>query len=141
MAISKDDMRKLQVLQNKTLRLITGEDYNTPTATLLKLTKMMSVHQLVACQVFKIKQAKLPKYHYDRLFPEVVLDQQIGTRCQESTITRVEFDLSLARSSFFYQGSQIWRTLPSSITTATKLSQFKKLCRIWVINNVSIKTM
>ena len=57
MAIAKEDMKKLQVLQNKTLRLITGHDYTTSTATLLETTKMMSVHQLVAyhtaCQIFK----------------------------------------------------------------------------------------
>ena len=34
--ISKKAMKKLQVLQNKALRLLSGLDYSTPTETLLK---------------------------------------------------------------------------------------------------------
>ena len=141
MAINKEDMRKLQVLQNRTLRLITGMDYNTPTSILLKTTNLMSAHQMVvyhtACQIFKIKQSKLPQYHYDRLFPEVIDDQQTDTRC--NNIARIDFNLSLARSSFFYQGSQIWKALPNNITSAPKLKTFKKLCNAWVLKNVPIK--
>ena len=67
-------MRKLQVCQNKVLRLLTGKDYETPTADLLDLCNELSVHQLVAyhsaCQVFKVSKSQLPNYHYKRLFME-----------------------------------------------------------------------
>ena len=55
--ISKEDMRRLQVLQNKAMRLITKCDRWTPTSTLLGKTSFLSVHQLgayhTALQVFK----------------------------------------------------------------------------------------
>ena len=47
-SLTKDDLRKLQVLQNKCLRLITNCDYKTPTETLLQRTNMLSVNQLTA---------------------------------------------------------------------------------------------
>ena len=63
MSISKDSMRKLQVLQNKCMRLISGMERNTPTATLLTKTNMLSVHQTVAhqaaLQVFNVLEMKL----------------------------------------------------------------------------------
>ena len=142
MAISKNEMNKLQVLQNKTLRLISGLDYYTPTSVLLETTKMLSVHQMVAyhiaCLVFKINHTKLPSYHYNRLFPKITQFQQIERRCQDKEIARIEFDLSLARSSFFYQGSQLWKTLPPEITNAKTVENFKSLCKPWILNNISI---
>ena len=47
-SISKEAMRKLQVCQNKIMRLISGLDYLTPTNVLLEHTNQLSVHQLVA---------------------------------------------------------------------------------------------
>ena len=57
-SITKHEMRKLQVMQNKVMRLMTGLDYNSSTVNLLKSSNQLSVHQLVAyhtlCQTHKI---------------------------------------------------------------------------------------
>ena len=87
-SITKEAMRKLQVCQNKCLRLITGHDYNTSTKTLLEDSKQLSIHQLVAyhsvCQVYSIYRSKLPTYHYNWLFkPDQILDGNIRTRGTE----------------------------------------------------------
>ena len=67
-SLTKDDVRKLQVLQNKCLRIITNSDYRTPTLSLLQKTNTLSVHQMMAhlslSQVFSIYKSKLPTYHY-----------------------------------------------------------------------------
>ena len=59
MIISKYQMQKLQILQNKTLRLIFSLDYETPTKVLLESCNQLGVHQIVAyqtaCHVLKIK--------------------------------------------------------------------------------------
>ena len=47
-SITKNDMKRLQVLQNKTMRMETGLDYKTPTAELLRRTRKLSVHQMIA---------------------------------------------------------------------------------------------
>ena len=48
-ALTKEDARKLQVLQNKVLRLKSGNfDLNVPTSVLLEATGDLSVQQLGA---------------------------------------------------------------------------------------------
>ena len=71
-SMSKEDMRKLQVVQNVELRLLLGKPRDTPVTSLLSEAKQLSVHQLVAyhtaAQTFKIYRNKEPTYHYSRLF-------------------------------------------------------------------------
>ena len=111
-------MRKLQVCQNKVLRLLTGKDYETPTSVLVSECNELSVHQLVAyhsaCEVYKISKSKLPTYHYKRLFDENEDDK------------KVDFDLAIGKSNFFYQSSKIWSGLPTEIKQARNLYTFKR---------------
>ena len=73
MAITKEDMRKLQVIQNKALRLLKWMPRETPVSTLLSVNKELSVHQSVAyhtgVQMYKVSTTtSQPTYHYARLF-------------------------------------------------------------------------
>ena len=138
-SLTKEDVRKLQVLQNKCLRLLTKCDYRTPTATLIDKTNMLSVHQLTAhlslAQVYNIHQTKLPTYHYERLF-----QPSPPTRSAASLpAKRTEFRLSLARTSFFYQSSRLWTALPQQIKQAANKHQFKKKSKTWVKENIPVK--
>ena len=98
-SISKKDMRRLQSLQNKTLRLQSGLNRYTPTETLMSATKSLSVHQLAAkcclVQTYNIQKNKKPSYHYDRLFPE------------DGIPARVDYEKALCRGGFFYQSSHL----------------------------------
>ena len=71
-SLTKEDVRKLQVLQNKCMRLMTDSDYKTPTRVLLAQTNLLSVHQQMAhvslSQVYNIRKTKLATYHYKRIF-------------------------------------------------------------------------
>ena len=108
-SITKEDMRKLQVLQNTALRILLRKPRETPVISLLKESRQMSVHQLVAYhtanQAFKIQRNREPRYHHARLFEN-------GTHQQTRSETRVDFDLSLSKNSFFYQAAHLWRCLP-----------------------------
>ena len=63
---TKEDNRKLQVLQNSVMRLLTDSKRETPTADLLKLTNSLSIQQMVAVQtlsmVHKIINTSKPVY-------------------------------------------------------------------------------
>ena len=66
-AFTKDDCRRLQVLQNKTQIIITGiRELNTPTDVLLRPTDSLSVHQLGAYHsvttAFKVIHSGKPEY-------------------------------------------------------------------------------
>lgn len=138
-AITKEDMRKLQVIQNKALRLHRWMPRETPTCTLLSVSKELSVHQLVAyhtgVQAYKVNTTRQPTYHYNRLFED--MEPNVNTR--SSYERRVEFKLSLARTSFFYQSSRIWSELPTTIKTAKTLETFKRAMKTWVRARISIK--
>ena len=142
-SITKEAMRKLQVCQNKCLRLITGLDYNTSTKTLLDESKQLSVSQLVAyhsvCQVYRIKKSKLPAYHYKRLFKSPISEQNTRTRGTEKPNKIIDFDLSLARGSFFYQSSRLWDLLPNNIKEAKTIHMFKRKSKVWIKGNISVR--
>ena len=119
-------------------------EYDTPISTLLKECNQLSVHQLIvyhtANQVYKISSTKLPKYHYNRLFYEDHEKQDLAnTRASDINMKRIDFDLSLARGSFFYQGSRMWTLLPPNIRNSPNLRKFKSNCKKWIQNNVKIR--
>ena len=119
-------------------------DYDTPVPTLLKVCNELSVHQLIAyhtvCQVYKIQRTKEPMYHYNRLFGDQSEKQnRTKIRGSEMSAKQIEFDLSLARGSFFYQGSRIWNLLPHNIKISKNLRKFKINCKKLIKNYISIK--
>ena len=59
-SISKKDMRRLQSLQNKTLRLQSGLNRYTPTETLMSATNSLSVHQLARVCTVTFKHLPQP---------------------------------------------------------------------------------
>ena len=62
-----------------------------------------------------------------------------GNRSLTNDSTRVDFDVSLGRSSFFYRGSRIWSALPLHIRMAPNLQSFKSKCKRWIMANITIR--
>ena len=133
-AISKEDMRKLQVLQNTVMRLMTGLDVRTSTADLCNRSNLLSVHQLVAYhsvnQVYKIYHTQRPAYHYDRLFS---VDRR------RNNAMRIDFNLSLGRTSFFYYASRLWNNLPVELRMCASYDAFKFGSRMWIRDNIQVR--
>ena len=133
-------MKHLQVLQNKIMRIQTGDDVGIRIRVLLDKSRQLSVQQMVAyqtaVQVYNISRNMEPRYHYDRLFGPVDSGSSIQTR--QGNQKRVNFNLSLARGSFFYQGSRIWAALPWNIRSVQNTKIFKRKCRKWIIRNINI---
>ena len=140
---NKEDMRKMQVLQNPVMRIMSRGRYDTPTSTLLESTNQLSIHQLVAYhsanQIYNIQRNQFPKYHYNRLFGAMGQGGDMETRSRMNIESRVDFRTSLARGSFFYQGSRVWNALPATIKTSRNIESFKKHTRAWTKTNISIR--
>ena len=147
MSITKDEMRKLQVMHNKCMRMMTGLDRYSSTADLLKKSNMLSAHQTVAhqsaVQLFNVLKNRAPAYHYQRLFPQLHHDtgqiENMEVRSVTNLNSRVDFSGALGQSSYFYQSSRIWCTLPMSMKTADTVQTFKNRCKSWVKMNITIK--
>ena len=135
-------MRKLQVLQNSSMRLLLKKGYETPTSVLLEESKSLSVNQLVAMnmlnQVWKIRNCHQPAYHYERLFGRLE-GSSASTRSIASQETSINFSLSQGRGSFFYQAAILWNNIPPGVKTSSTKQQFKSRIKPWVLRSIPIK--
>ena len=133
---TKEDNRKLQVLQNQVSRL--QLDYhdqersrrrkqNMSTKELLEKTGDLSVHQLGAqstlIMVKKIITSKKPSYLSDRL----ITTQPLNNRSGLATMTT---SLNLKKSSFLYRGIKLFNQLPEENRKATEITEFKDMSPI-----------
>ena len=137
-SLTLEDNRKLQVLQNRVMRLATGLPWDSHVTTLLEKSGQLSVQQLTAyhsiLQVYKTKVSKQPGYLYSKLFPNAVANTT--TRGQTTGNVRIENNLSLARSSFFYRASKLWNSLPPDMKQQKSLALFKSNIKSWIRANV-----
>ena len=140
--LRKEEMKKLQVLQNSSLRLLLKKKYDTPTSILLEEARALSVNQTVAMnmlsQVWKIQECHQPVYHYERLFGRLA-EPNTSTRSISSKEASVNFNLSQGRGSFFYQAAILWNNLPPGVKNSSSKQQFKSRGKPWVQRNIPIK--
>ena len=134
-SFTKSNLRCLQVLQNKVMRLLTGHRYETPVLTLLKECNMLSVNQLIAFSTimttYKIRKQNNPLY----------LAVQLGTNNSRPTQRNqqninVNFNLTTGRQGFMYRAAREWSNLPLSLKLQNNASAFKKGAKKWVLSNI-----
>ena len=137
---TKEDNRKIQVLQNKVMRLITGMEKATPTTTLLKLTKSLSVQQMIVFQtltmVHKVIHTAKPAYLANRMKFRTDEDNRKVPPRSQGMISIVTKKLSTSRGGFVYRGSKLFNSLPNHLRTECNLKQFKKGVKEWVIATI-----
>ena len=146
-SFTKEDNRKLQVLQNQVCRLLlpsrilADSQYikqNLSTEELLGRTDVLSVHQLGAQNTLimakKIQLSGKPTYLADRFSARHSSNTRTGTTLQLPEVT-----LNLSREGFIYRSSKLFNLLPENIKNENRISQFKKKTRVWVKQNVPVK--
>ena len=133
-------IRSLQVLQNKAARAVTKLDWYTPTSELLKQVGWLSVHQLSVYHsvvlVFKVLQAKTPKYLYS------MFSSSYGYNTREANSGRIKHtrgpELEIARDSFRWRSADLYNLLPADIRTSSSLQLFKLAAKVWIQKNIEI---
>ena len=139
---TKEDIRRLQVLQNKVCRLKTGLPNHTPTKTLLTVSKDLSVHQLSAYHtlltVHKVKKNCKPKYIYNRL-RTIQQDEDAVTARRQVNKVYVDQRNTLSRAGFMYRAGLLWNQLSDIQRREMNTVEFKRQARKWVELNVDAK--
>ena len=139
---TKDDNRRLQVLQNKLMRLKTNLDYKTPTEVLVKTCNEPSVQQTTAYHtlttVFKAVQFKKPFYLAQRLKQRKPTSDGIFPHWQLNNI-HTQAELTLSRGGLVYRGAKLWNCLTPELKREENLQVFKRNVRRWVTENVPAK--
>ena len=105
---SKEDNRRLQVLQNKVMRLKSGADYRTPTVELIQLCREFSVQQVTAYHslmtVFKAVRFGKPSYLVEKWKLRAPTEDTVFPHMQLNNIN-VGADLTLSRGGLVYRGA------------------------------------
>ena len=130
------------------MRLATGLPWDTSVSTLLKQSGQLSVQQQAAyhsiLQMYKTISTKEPHYLYSRLVPSHEGDnmrQTVKTRSTTLENIRIESDLSVARTSFFYRASKLWNSLPLHTKKTKYLGSFKSQVKGWIRTNIKNDTI
>ena len=142
-SFTKEDNRKLQVLQNQVARLMLYKKdlkgkLNFPTKELLELSQDLSIHQLGALRTVtlakKIMLCKKPNYLTERL----KMSQTRATR-SGTTLAGEKTSLGMAREGFIYRGTKLFNLMPDALKNEKKMNIFKKNAKSWAKENIPVK--
>ena len=125
------NMKYLQIVQNKLMRLILNVPYKDRTSTsgLLSKTGLLSVNQLAAsiklCEVLKSENVENYPVKLEPNHPGQIMNERT---MRPSTIRKWNQDAksTAAKESFFTNAAKLWNLAPPAIKTAKSLSLAKK---------------
>ena len=141
-AFTRGDNRKLQVLQNKVMRLKCNLPIRTPTENLIKATGDLSVQQLTAYSTLVTVQKAIatqqPQYLAQKLKLRTSQENQAFPNRQENML-RIQSNLSISRGGFFCRGSALFNQLPYELRSPMDPIVFKPKCKRWVQQNIAPK--
>ena len=141
-SFTKEDCRKIQVLQNKLARLKTRLPRSTPTETLLQQSNDLSIHQLIALHslllTYKIIKSNRPYYIAKKLKLRVPTEDQVFPQRQAYTLP-MSGSLSTTRSGFCYRAAKLFNSLPLNLRKCCSEKTFKTEVEKWAKENIKIK--
>ena len=138
---SEQLISSLQILQNKSARLVTNLDGSTPIATLLLQCGWMSVRQMIAYHSILLlhtsKQNKKSGYIYSKISTKFERRTRLGTTGGIKDMRN--FGSTLAQASFLPRSIKIWNEqLPASIRSEESLDEFKEKLKTWITKDIKI---
>ena len=132
-------LARLQVLQNKAARAVTGKSWFTSTRRLLEECKWLSVRQLVFYQTVMGVQKIVMSGKPDHLSKKFSNDHPYRTRQAAGGGLRFGEDFNgksdLSHTSFCYRGTVDYNRIPVYIRRAKTMQTFKYKLKQWISTN------
>ncbi len=132
----KDLMRKLQVQQNRTLKILFQKHYRTHTKDLYAELNLLQIQNMrnsqVANLVFRQKHNILPAIFANYFTWGNEIHDHV-TRNVDKIHVRQPYNDN-GKKMMKYQGPHIWNKLPNSVTDAASLPTFKKKVKIYFLD-------
>ena len=130
---SKTSMQRLQRCQNKYARFVLNADKYASSSFLLHTLQWQSIEQRIkyhqCLTVYKILTNRVPLY-----LKRLVTNRSVYYQTRQAVNSpllvptpRTEY----MKTSFSYQGSAIFNTLPLHIQTCLQIENYRKMCRIF----------
>ena len=133
-AFTREDNRKLQVIQNKVLRLKTGLPYDTPTKDLIKESGDLSVQQLIAYTSLVTAQKSIVNHE-----PAYLADKLKCSPRNSNILLPPNYKLSVSRNGFFYRTVILFNNLPVDLQVRMDPKEFKRRAKAWIMENIPAK--
>ena len=135
---SKDNIARLQCVQNSLARVVLRAPWKTPSKPLLKELHWLPVQQRVTYKtsllVYKTLQNKKPAYLHSLLTPYE------PARClrskEHSLLTKRHFNTAAASRAFRHSAPDTWNRLTLNTRCAASLGTFKKLLKTELFTSV-----
>lgn len=113
----KKQIHKLQLIQNRAMRIILRCDYLTPRQHMLDSLNWLSINQQikfnVLIMIFKIVNGLMPKYLSDKLVQ--VRDVHDRNVRSQNDLRLPNYRTENARNNIFYSGLKMYKELPNEI--------------------------
>ena len=142
-SFTKEDNRKMQVLQNSVMRLLTDKKRDTPTTDLLRMTNSLSIQQMVAFQtlimVHKVIKSSKHAYLAAKLMVRVERDGRRVLERSQGRIAPANHTLGSSRGGFVYRGSKLFNSLPMHLRMEPNLRKYRESVRKWVLETIQAR--
>ena len=122
-------LNKLQKIQNRAARIITGSDYDAPSEPLLMELGWRNIRELIrydtVVMMHKSKYNLAPEYIKSLFLPnDLVHDKPLRNSETEFRLPRME--TASGQRSFSFRGAQVWNSLDKDLKGETSLGSLKK---------------
>ena len=124
------DLKDLQVMQNRAAQIVTNSPPRAQRSPIYDHLQWLTVNQLIfyhsVITIFKIRKSGDPEH-------------LAGIFCQDSRNRRIlipNWNLSLGQKSFRIRGAENWNMLQLDVRAQTKIGNFKKQAKKWILENV-----
>ena len=122
----KTYLSKLQILQNKALRIITKSNWRTPITPKFRNLKILKIADLYTFELAKLMHQyynnSLPPCFSDFFCPLSAIHERSTTSKTNNNLHLPKFSTCRCQQSIKYQGVKIWNSLNSEL----KKQSFKK---------------
>ena len=121
-------LNKLQKIQNRAARIITGSDYDAPSEPLLlelgwRIRELITYDTVV--MMHKCKYNLVPEYIKSFFLPnDSVRDKPLGN--SETDFRLPLMETASGQRSFLFHGAQVWNSLDKDLKGETLLGSLKK---------------
>lgn len=131
---TQQQQKRMQLLQNKVMRLILGCERLTPRSFMLDCLRWMSVRQRVEYNtlvfIFRLTKGMAPQYLTDTIVYGSDVHQHFTRQARE--IRLLNFKMTSTQNSLFYKGYRLFNMLPEATRNSDNLRDFKKFCKSFV---------
>ena len=135
--ITKEQLNRLQKVQNNAARLVLRKDrFNTATPLLRELHWLpveKRIHYKICTIVFKILNDQCPTYLSD-LVKKYQPTRELRSSDDPTVLTKHKVSRKIGERSFFYSAPQFWNLLPQRLREIDSFETFKSHLKTYLFN-------